>query len=401
MTSGTITWSDPKPIAVIVGGFVDIGPKGRRDWGGVDSFPNVNVWNWNTYSCHIIESRDAVMSYWSNSGTFYSNASSIYYNVGVPVFTGPPVNDVDAELWAKMSEKIRGHSFNAAITLAEAPKSVRTILDGAKRIATSLRYVRKGRVVEALRELGVQHVEAVKNGYRYRDRSGRYHNVAQRKPVKRASASKTWLDMQYGWKPLLNDAYSAGQAAFAAFEKPQQIVLKVGRTRFGSWHSPVSGNVLWSFTPDSTVRSTTKLVVVLKESLTPTASLGLIDPEVVAWELVPFSFVADWFLPIGNYLEGRALTNKLGTSTWATTSFLKKAYQAKTLTLNVPGYKSSLIMTNMPRSSTIDYVRTGMVSFNSINGSPVPFPGFKSPVNTAWPARLATNLALMRQLTRR
>jgi hypothetical protein len=32
-------------------------------------------------------------------------------------------------------------------------------------------------------------------------------------------------------------------------------------------------------------------------------TLGLYDPAGLAWELLPFSFVADWFVPIGNYLE--------------------------------------------------------------------------------------------------
>jgi hypothetical protein len=33
------------------------------------------------------------------------------------------------------------------------------------------------------------------------------------------------------------------------------------------------------------------------------ARLGLLNPAEVIWELVPFSFVADWFLPIGDYLS--------------------------------------------------------------------------------------------------
>jgi hypothetical protein len=32
-------------------------------------------------------------------------------------------------------------------------------------------------------------------------------------------------------------------------------------------------------------------------------SFGFLTPELVAWELLPFSFVADWFIPIGTYLE--------------------------------------------------------------------------------------------------
>lgn len=39
------------------------------------------------------------------------------------------------------------------------------------------------------------------------------------------------------------------------------------------------------------------------ELLVSLASLGVTNPALVAWELVPFSFVVDWALPIGSYLE--------------------------------------------------------------------------------------------------
>lgn len=32
--------------------------------------------------------------------------------------------------------------------------------------------------------------------------------------------------------------------------------------------------------------------------------LGLTNPALVAWELVPFSFVFDWFISVGQYLQG-------------------------------------------------------------------------------------------------
>jgi hypothetical protein len=41
-------------------------------------------------------------------------------------------------------------------------------------------------------------------------------------------------------------------------------------------------------------------------------SLGLLNPLQVAWELVPFSFVVDWILPIGSFLE--AATGTIGTT---------------------------------------------------------------------------------------
>ncbi len=41
----------------------------------------------------------------------------------------------------------------------------------------------------------------------------------------------------------------------------------------------------------------------MREALATQRSLGLTDPYSVAWDLLPFSFIADWFIPIGTYLD--------------------------------------------------------------------------------------------------
>lgn len=33
------------------------------------------------------------------------------------------------------------------------------------------------------------------------------------------------------------------------------------------------------------------------------ANTGIINPLAVAWEVIPYSFVVDWFLPVGNFLN--------------------------------------------------------------------------------------------------
>lgn len=40
------------------------------------------------------------------------------------------------------------------------------------------------------------------------------------------------------------------------------------------------------------------------------ASLGLLNPASLAWELVPLSFVVDWIVPVGPFLE--AMTAGVG-----------------------------------------------------------------------------------------
>jgi hypothetical protein len=45
----------------------------------------------------------------------------------------------------------------------------------------------------------------------------------------------------------------------------------------------------------------------LSEPLSTSRALGLLDPLTVVWEIIPYSFVVDWFLPIGSYLENLAV----------------------------------------------------------------------------------------------
>jgi hypothetical protein len=65
------------------------------------------------------------------------------------------------------------------------------------------------------------------------------------------------------------------------------------------------------------------MVVVYKidnDYLQRVSNVGLTNPLVVAWELVPFSFVVDWFLPLGDWLNGldatMGLTFSKGSSTF-------------------------------------------------------------------------------------
>jgi hypothetical protein len=41
----------------------------------------------------------------------------------------------------------------------------------------------------------------------------------------------------------------------------------------------------------------------MREELGFSRQLGLLDPLSVVWENIPYSFVVDWFIPIGDYLS--------------------------------------------------------------------------------------------------
>lgn len=129
-------------------------------------------------------------------------------------------------------------------------------------------------------------------------------------------AASLVLEYQYGWKPLYSDIYGSMlelQDRDKRFEdryhchvtgKMEDYTDTFVRTRYSS--ALVSGLLqgdCWMRTRTRN-RCYTRLDYVLANPALITASeLGLTNPLEMAWELVPFSFVADWFIPIGSYLS--------------------------------------------------------------------------------------------------
>ena len=56
------------------------------------------------------------------------------------------------------------------------------------------------------------------------------------------------------------------------------------------------------------------------------SSLGLANPALVAWELVPFSFVIDWVLPIGSWLTATGPLLGVNVEQVFTTYFSESSY---------------------------------------------------------------------------
>jgi hypothetical protein len=117
-----------------------------------------------------------------------------------------------------------------------------------------------------------------------------------------------WLQYQYGWKPLIGSIYDT--AAILQNQVPKDNYIR-GRGN-GKWEDSLSfRNGVHEWTIDMSGRHRT---VIIAQAVCPgiqtAENLGLLNPVSIAWELVPFSFLVDWFIPIGKALE--ALTAPLG-----------------------------------------------------------------------------------------
>lgn len=117
---------------------------------------------------------------------------------------------------------------------------------------------------------------------------------------------KTWLQTQLGLKPFISDLQGAAEIANkSAMQRPPVVTVKgtakdsvvlPGFAQGDWWH------MVWRDTVDYNVFVRLDYVQdsPLEASL---ASLGISNPFEVAWELLPYSFVLDYLVGVGDYIS--------------------------------------------------------------------------------------------------
>ncbi len=220
-------------------------------------------------------------------------------STGMMVFPELPS---DAELHNKLLGKLKSE-FNAAVALAEANKAVDLIAQNAKRIAKAFDFVVQGKRRAAMEVLNLARLRglgpATKDNLRRRHRNRREREIAS-----------DWLQMQYGWLPLVNDVYNAVEHAR---NRPSNPLVRVGsrRNHFQTKRQTAVplpfGLGYCAYVRTSQGHATRRITLEYQIDNTYVqrlSSVSLTNPLIVGWELLPFSFVVDWFLPIGSWLNG-------------------------------------------------------------------------------------------------
>lgn len=209
----------------------------------------------------------------------------------------PPASATYNKLLGKLKS-----DFNAAVALGEVHRSVGLIAQTAKRIASAVDFLVQGKRRAAMAVFNLHRLKRL--NHHTRDAIRRKHRNKREREI-----ASGWLELQYGWMPLLSDVYSAVEHAKDA---PKNLVVRAGtQVQNRSKKDQASVFDFAGMTIDKTTILTTvtshRMVLeyrVDKPYLERLSSVSLTNPLTLAWELLPFSFVIDWFLPIGNWLNG-------------------------------------------------------------------------------------------------
>lgn len=125
-----------------------------------------------------------------------------------------------------------------------------------------------------------------------------------RKVVKQPA--NLWLEWHFGWSPLFQDVYNAAQALSKPLPLLQQIA--VHSTAHEEAGLPIT-SVDTGFVKKELSGQFSALVRIagyarlLSPSVALADQLGLVNPALVAWNLVPFSFLVDNVVNIGSFID--------------------------------------------------------------------------------------------------
>lgn len=203
--------------------------------------------------------------------------------------------------------KVADAKVNIGVALAEARKTSDLIIDTMHRVNRAYRYLRKGNLKGVAREL----------------------NITPNR------AHKTWLEYKYGWLPLLMDVKGAAEFfAQSYLTRPLRFKVKASEnvtktfdkgTLFTPWGGPpmITSTDFWS-------RHYKYSGMIWCELTSPhfaeLQQLGVTNPALEKWELLPYSFVLDWFISVGGWLEALTAFNGVRVISACTSSVLDEGW---------------------------------------------------------------------------
>lgn len=209
--------------------------------------------------------------------------------------------------WLKASESNRAtllnnaikgakeEQVNVALFIGELNKTSELLSSTAEKIGKAATEVRKGKFHQAARTLGIDKPKKARRSKKYAD---------------------NWLEYSYGWTPLVLDMVGAMQHLHrgarglyinARSRTSQQKPVQAwnGQVEIDKWTSSLHRLLCqWQVTGEWHVHEQVRLVYRLNEQFWDQVSrLGFMDPGTLVLESIPLSFVAEWFVNIGDVLR--------------------------------------------------------------------------------------------------
>lgn len=242
---------------------------------------------------------------WTSTGI--SNASYWYWGCGLASLRPAPSIECLSRARARLLDKIRSSDFNAGQSVAELRESIRTIaqlIRGALNLLKSITRPFKG----------TSGYETLMRDFRHRSitdfnrdfgslygPTGRRVGYGQRRYARWARRTgNAYVSWMYGIRPIILDIFAVLNNIEKGLQEP---VLTYHVKELDPNYGLPPSTATRRFKGKVERGVLTEVTYALDD---PTRyylwKYGLTDPLTVAWELVPLSFVVDWFIHLGSFI---------------------------------------------------------------------------------------------------
>lgn len=281
------------------------------------------------------------------------------------------IPDISDRALNKLYSNMKGMNVNAAVALAEGNKTLQMIADTANKVAKSLLLAKKGNFLGALHALGITSAK---------------------------SGSGNYLQYVYGLRPLLQDL--DGLMKHIAERHMMNETFKISGVS-GRYGLALDNLRLHNYDFVGRSELYDRYDIIVKYTATcrinnglafrELTTLGLTNPWEVAWELVPFSFIADWFIPIGKALSALDAFANVDVESVHKTTIIKRHVSSVTKIGGSDPYGGKW------SSSSSAWVVNGVSVTREVLQTipPLPMPSFKNPLSKE---HITNSIALFFQL---
>lgn len=210
----------------------------------------------------------------------YSTADSITGVVVVSKYAPP----IEAEVISRLANKWRNTDLNVGLLLSpEGRESIEMSIEAMQKICNATKSLKQGNFGGFMRHMNKMPRKHVRESH---------HKFQQ------GDISGAFLSAHLGWTPLIQDVYAG-----LNIDPPLERGTRIRVSRAGT---PAVMTLQYPARADSVTLSKEGRVIFIGDVSRPpnfAARFGLDNPFLTAWNLVPLSFVADYFLPIGSVID--------------------------------------------------------------------------------------------------
>lgn len=199
-----------------------------------------------------------------------------------------PPSDAANEAVTKALNKIAGDTVNLGENLLTLGQTVRMFTSKADLLRKALEY---GMSVKSWRKLLSKSARDLKHAG----------------PL--SVAASNYLEYVYGLKPLMSDLHTLHQMLKRHSNSDLLLKATGSSSRDNTGYTGIFGPYSYTKVTARSSRYTRKTRCTLWARIDPNHQglraanqLGLVNPLALAWEMVPYSFVVDWFIPVGPVL---------------------------------------------------------------------------------------------------